>query len=261
MSYYPILSAPHCNGKTTLYNFSPNNWERAVRCRKIINLTYVDGDKWHSKVLGDLDYGGFKEFSYEDVAKFIPDGALPLLSLTIEELPISSKSLPVLKPNHTVTPMERATLSLESIGMSTSYQGEINPFPPQASLLTFAPFLQFGEKVENYALLMNLEQKPKYRRADVEIFDARTKELRKVQSVCCNQINVISLNDLGFEESSLPVITCKDMAFIPLYFSSSEDAKFLSLEHTHPPSSFVVHGNRFSAQKLLKKYWFTRLAK
>ena len=32
------------------------------------------------------------------------------------------------------------------LGIQTSYQGEINPFPQKASLLTFHPFIQYEKK-------------------------------------------------------------------------------------------------------------------
>ena len=76
-----------------------------------------------------------------------------------------------------------------------------------------------------------------------------------------NQINIISLDDVGFDEQSLPIVVCRGMASIPLYFSSYKRGKILSLEHTHPPASLVVHGNRFGAQKQLKDYWLSQLKK
>jgi len=71
---------------------------------------------------------------------------------------------------------------------------------------------------------------------------------------------MISLDDLGLNGEDLPLIICRDMAGIPLYFSRTTDGSFLSLEHTHPPASFVVHGSRWEAQKLLKKHWFTKVS-
>ena len=108
---------------------------------------------------------------------------------------------------------------------------------------------------------MNLEKFPESRKAVVEIYDAHSKKLLKIQSAYSNQINIVSLNDMGFNEQNLPVIICREMAFIPLYFSSYKLGEMLSLEHTHPPASFVVHGNRFGAQKQIKEYWFSQLKK
>jgi hypothetical protein len=71
---------------------------------------------------------------------------------------------------------------------------------------------------------------------------------------------MIALDDLGLNAEDLPLIICRDMAGIPLYFSRKSDGAFMSLEHTHPPASFVVHGSRWEAQKLLKKHWFTKVS-
>ena len=224
-------------------------------------MTYIKGDLWHSVALEKLAYQAYKVVKHNDISDLIPDGALALLSLSKEELPRTSAELPVLNCSHTYVPMSRATLGLKSSFTTTVYQGEINPFPSQASLLTFSPFLQFGSGVENYVLLMNLEKLPESRKVVVEIYDAHSKELKKIQSAYSNQINIISLNDMGFNEQSLPVIICREMASIPLYFSSYKCGEILSLEHTHPPASLVVHGNRFGAQKQIKEYWFAQLKK
>lgn len=261
MSYYPILKAPYCIGKTTLYNFPPNNWESVDKCEQIVSLTYIKDELWHSESLGKLKYQSYRAIDYSGISNLIPDGALALLSLSKEGLPETSKELPVLKCNHTNVPNYRATLSLRSEFTETSYQGEIDPFPPQASMLTFSPFLQFGDDTENYVLLMNLEKIPENREVEVEIYDAHSKELKRVEGAFSNQMNTISLDNIGFDEQSLPVVICRGMASIPLYFSSYKQGSLLSLEHTHPPASLVVHGNRFGVQRQLKEYWFSQLKK
>ena len=261
MSYYPILSAPYCSGKTTLYNFSPNNWEPTDKCDQFVSLTYIKDGLWHSHTIDKLEYQEYKVIAYSDVVDLIYDGALVFLSLSKEELPETSRELPVINCNHTSTPAYRATLSLQSKFSETSYQGEIDPFSAKGSMLTFSPFMQFGNNVENYFLLMNLEKKPENRVVEVEIYDANTKDLKRVQSASSNQISVISLDNVGFDETSLPVIICRDMASIPLYFSTYKKGELLSLEHTHPPSSLVLHGNRFVALKQVKEYWFSQLKK
>jgi|SaaInlLV_10m_DNA_3_1039740.scaffolds.fasta_scaffold16138_2 hypothetical protein len=258
MSYFPILKAPHCTGRTTLYNFSPNNWESIYKGSQTINLSYTDGIFWHSMVLGELEYGDCQVIKHRDVKSLMPDDdTLPLLSLTQNKLDKISKELPQLVSNQTTVPEYRSTLGLVSQYTETSYQGELNPFPSKASLLTFSPFLQFTEKVENFVLLLNLEKQAENRKVKVEIFDASTKTLKCEKTALSNNITVISLDDCGFSKNDLPVVICREMAAIPLYFSCANQGEFLSLEHTHPPASLVVHGARFGAQKHLKDYWFS----
>ena len=261
MSYFPILKAPYCTGETTLYNFSPNNWESVYKGTQVINLSYTDGFFWHSMVLGELAYGDYQVFKYQDVKELIPSNSLPLLSLTQNKLEKISRDLPELVSNQTNVPQHRSTLGLTSLYTTTSYQGELNPFPLKSSLLTFSPFLQFSYKVENFVLLLNLNKQADSRKVKVEIFDANTKILKCEKTALSNNITVISLDDCGFLKNDLPVVVCREMSAIPLYFSCVNEGEFLSLEHTHPPASLVVHGARFGAQKYLKDYWFSQLKK
>jgi hypothetical protein len=259
MSYFPILKAPYCHGQTILYNFPPNNWEKTFKLDQFIHLTYIKDTKWQSILLGKLRYKAFKKIGSEDIIGLIPEGSLGLLSLSRDPLPEKSDELPVLNCNHTIVPEYRSTLGLKSSFSHTSYQGELNPFPPKASLLSFSPFLQFGNDIENYLMLLNLEKHPKNRVCQLELYESRTNVLMKKHQILSNNINVVSLDDAGFDEDSLPIATCNGMTAIPLYFSTYKKGRLLSLEHTHPPASFVVHGNRFGAQKFLKNEWLSRL--
>ncbi len=259
MSYYPLLQAPYCTGNSTLYNFPPNHWEITKKSDKYISLTYMQNNVWRNQTITTLRYNQHKTISHQDISASLPKKTLALLSLSSDKLPKISEKLPLLSIQKTTTPAWRASLTLKNEFTQTSYQGEINPFPSKASLLTFAPFLQFGQEIENYVLLLNVEKKAISRQVEIKIYDAYDKKLKSTQNANSNNISIISLDGLGFDKNNLPVIVCKDMAAIPLYFSCKKNGKFLSLEHTHPPASLVVHGNRFSVQKHLKKYWFLKL--
>lgn len=258
MSYYPILKAPHCQGWTTLCNFPPNNWERKISKEKFINVTWAEGGQWRTENVGKLAFNGIRTFGFNDLLKVIPQGVLPLLSLTLSKPPAHSDSLPQLEAIRTVMPAWRATLGLSTEYTSTSYQGEIDPFPVPGSMLTFGPFLQFGRGIENFLIFLNIEKSPKTRVAQVEIFDADKTALKAKFDVRNNDATIISLDGLGFSAMELPLIICREMAAVPLYFSKTSDGNFLSLEHTHPPASYVVHGRRWEAQKILKKIWLSR---
>lgn len=259
MSYYPILMAPGCTGQTTLYNFPPNNWEMTNRQSRLINLTWAQDNVWHSEVLGELAFGAMRIFSHADIPSHVPADALPLLSFSTAPLPLSSEVLPSSMHN-TSMPAWRATLGLVSAMASTCYQGELDPFPTPGSMLTFAPFMQLGSAIENYMLMINLEKTPQIRASMVEVYDsANPHRLKGSFEVRNNTVSVVRLDGLDIGPDVLPVIICKEMSGIPLYFSKTHDGTYLSLEHTHPPASYVIHGQRWDAQKILKKYWFARL--
>lgn len=261
MSYFPILNAPGCTGQTTLYNFPPNNWEDRRKERRIVNLTWVKDGAWRSVTLGELAFGAMRAFTRADVAAHVPDDALPLLSLASSPFPERSESLPVSMPG-TNTPSWRATLGLVSSLASTCYQGELDPFPAPGSLLTFAPFMQFGASVENYMLFLNMEKSAQARTSILEIYDsAEPGRCHGSFEVRNNAVSVVSLDGAGMSPEDLPVIICKGMSGIPLYFSKTADGACLSLEHTHPPASYVIHGKRWEAQKNLKNDWFAKLGR
>jgi hypothetical protein len=226
-----------------------------------INVTWPSVDGWITKNLGVLEPDAMRTVAANEVTSLVPEGALALLSLTVMRLPEISDSLPNLNSLKTSTPVWRSTIGLSTHLAQTSYQGEIDPFPQQGTLLTFGPFLQYGAGVENFLVLLNIENAPAFRNATLEIFNPDGGELKAKIDVQNNKANVIPLNDLGFKPGELPLFICRGMSGVPLYFSRTIDGGFLSLEHTHPPSSFVVHGKRIEAQRVLKKNWFDRAAR
>ncbi len=260
MSFYPILKAPACHGWTTLCNFPPNNWESKDAAEKFVNVTWAENGAWRSENIGMLAPDAIRTIGIEDVSGIVLHGALPLLSLTLSKLPVSSEKLPPLDAPKTSVPAWRATLGVSSALSSTSYQGEIDPFPTPGSLLTFGPFIQFGEGIENYLICLNIEKSPITRTAQVEIYDADKTVLKNKFEVRNNDATIIALDSLGFSPTDLPLIICRGMSAIPLYFSKTSDGSFLSLEHTHPPASYVILGKRWEAQKILKNRWFAKAA-
>jgi hypothetical protein len=215
---------------------------------------------WKTRNLGALMPGSLRRINAGHVADIVPSDSLALLSLTRTPPPAESEVLPKLDTVQTNVPAWRATLGISTPKAQTSYQGELDAFPPQGSLLTFGPFLQFGQSVTNHLILLNIENSPAGRLAKLEIYDAAGLKPRGEFSLCNNAANIIPLDGLGFEPRDLPLLICRGMASIPLYLSSAMDGAYLSLEHTHPPASLVVHGRRWEAQKLLKKRWFTKVA-
>jgi len=258
MQFYPILQAPGCLGKTTLYNFPPNNWEYYPRCTQIVNLLWIANGAWHSVMIDELSYGSMRRYDHSDFSAFIEQDVFCLLCLTNSPLPRSSQLLPDIIQT-TTTPTWRATLELSTTTSSTSYQGELSPFPAPGSLLTFSPLIQVDESVHNYLLLLNLEKSPMRRGALVQLYKlSNSFSLLDSFYVYNNAISAYKLDPLRFSSIDLPAIICKNMSFIPLFLSVSLDGSALSLEHTHPPASYVIHGRRRDAQKYLKNRWFSK---
>ncbi len=223
-------------------------------------MTWLCEAGWKTENIGVLASGEVRTVSIQDIAAFIPEGVLPLLSLTMSKPSAFSDSLPQTDVTRTKVPAWRAALGLSTAHASTSYQGEIDPFPAPGSLLTFGPFIQFGEEIENYLILMNIENSPNARTAQVEIYDSENTALKGTFEVRNNDATIIALDSLGFGPTDLPLIICRGMSAIPLYFSKTSDGSFLSIEHAHPPACYVIHGKRWEAQKILKNIWFSKAA-
>lgn len=225
-----------------------------------VNVTWASEGRWLTECLGMLAEGGIRTVTDRELVGRVPADALALLSLTRTPLAAQSDSLPKLDTPLTTTPAWRAALGLATDAAQTSYQGELDPFPPQGTLLTFGPFLQFGVGLENHLILLNVESSAVSRTSDLEILEACGLGLKGKFKVRNNAVNLIPLDGLGLEAEDLPLFICRGMAAIPLYFSRSIDGAFLSLEHTHPPASLVVHGKRWEAQKRLKNRWFAKVS-
>jgi hypothetical protein len=201
-----------------------------------------------------------QRFSVSELSGFVPEGVAAFLSLTEARLPDKSSTLPPTVESKTAYPVWRATLGLASkAGAETAYQGEIDPFPVPGSLLTFGHFLQCYQDVQNCLLFVNLEVSPAGREGEIEIRKADApRELLHSARVANNAITCVSLDGIGLTNDDLPLIVCRELSGVPLYLSRTNDGQFLSLEHTHPPASGVVHGQRWVAQKQVKQFWFDR---
>tara|TARA_B110000967_G_C18838185_1_gene537922 strand:- start:306 stop:1127 length:822 start_codon:yes stop_codon:yes gene_type:complete len=253
--FYPILRAPNCQGRTIVHNYPPNNWEVRKNYKKNINITWSDGFIWRSKIIGSLDIDKSFVIKEEDL-EFLPNGALALSSLSINELPSESMHLPEDIDMQTHLPEWRASIGLESIlGANTSFQGEGHAFPSNGSLLSFSPFLQNGPHLSNYLLFINIEKSPIFRNTKLYFLKVNGSKIEFEISVTSNHINIIKLDDLGYQNNEIMVLLTKNIVGIPLFMTSYNGGKELSLEHTHPPASFAIHGDRWGLHSELKKIW------
>jgi len=257
--FYPILRAPNCHGFTVVHNYPPNNWEIRKNFDKYINITWSDGFKWNTKIIGTLG----KNKSYKIVEKdlnFVPNHSLALSSLSINKLPNTSDILPDDIDMKTNLPEWRATIGLESeLGGATSFQGEAHAFPTNGSILSFAPFFQKGKDLSSYLLFISIEKSPSFRNASLFFLDAYGEKIINKKPLVSNHLNIIKLDELGYKPSELIVLTTENIVGIPLFMTTYKNGKELSLEHTHPPASFALHGNRWGLHKELKEIWTKKL--
>lgn len=256
MAYFPLFNITDVAGFTTLANFSPNDWERPVKGDLFVTSFRTDGRVWHTRDEGIIEEGGFKMFEANqfDLKLNESESEIVLFQISTEK---PDPELTVLLHDNLISthwPEWRATVGFKRNGAQASYQGEVNPFPNMASLLTFHPFIQLQE-TENYFVLLNVESSPMFRWSELEIYNSSTRKRIDTVKVKNNCVNIIPLDQYGFADTELPIFQCKTMAGIPFGFGKSKTSSILSLEHTHPPGSLTLFGNRFSSQKHTKSQW------
>ena len=105
------------------------------------------------------------------------------------------------------------------------------------------------KKQKTIYFFMNLESSPLNRKAFIEIYRSHSKEFVDKIEIENNCTNEIPLDIYDFNSKELPVFICRDMTGIPFGFGISISDKMISLEHTHPPASFALHGNEFWSKK------------
>ena len=262
MSFFPLFNINKTNGSCTIHNFSPNNWEKTSSGNKTIWALYSDGEKWVTNNISQIKEGESKTILYNDFNLQSEDNISPLIILQLRNKPLPPflYELPKNEFIYSSNPEWRSTVTFSYENCQTSYQGEINPFPGKASLLTFHPFIQYGD-IENFFVFVNLESSPENRYTKLEIYDSNSKKFIDEVKVKNNTVNIIPLNNYNIQQDVLPIFLCRKMAGIPFGFGINDKGPMLSLEHTHPPASFVVHGERFNFQRQIKKKWFEILNK
>ena len=265
MPFYPLFNINENSGFVQLANFPPNNWEKASKGERNVFSFISDGNQWnvnhHGKIFED-------EFSTFKTTDFVFEKPIEQNGVFIEELMLFEMrndllsshldALPSSDLHSTHWPEWRATIGFDSFNSRVSYQGEIIPTPPKATLLTFHPFIQFDD-IKNYLVFLNIEQSPVHRWSEIEIYLSGSGEIIDSKKIRNNAANILPLDEYGFKPDDLPVFYCKSMAGIPFGFGKSISTGMLSLEHTHPPGSFTFYGNRMTAQRDIKASWVNHL--
>jgi hypothetical protein len=177
---------------------------------------------------------------------------------TFENLPKTLKNLPSDKYWHSSIPPWRNSTGFTNKYAQVSYQAEMEPFPSSASLLTFHPFIQYSN-MRNNLIIVNLTREPKIVDHELKIYNSLNSQYIDTVTVKSNSATEIPLDQYNFDPSDLPVFTCATMAAIPFGLGISKDDLTLSLEHTHPPASLVIFGDRRNAQSKIKQKWFQKL--
>jgi len=254
------MKTPNLNGFCDLVYESPNNWENRIHKPISLYLLWSNGNRWVSKKISEMNYGDEIRLVTNDIDEKCLATGLALIYPSLEPIEPELSTLPSRKVWYSEIPAWRNTSGFYNEFTQVSYQSDIEPLPSKASLLTFHPFIQFGDVINNL-LVLNVTNDPKIQSGKISMFNSFDKSFIADSLISTNSLTTIPLDIYNFKPTDLPVFYSPEIAGIPFGLGIAKSGKMLSLEHTHPPASLVLHGNRRAIQGKIKKSWIEKLVK
>ena len=254
------MKTPNLNGFCDLVYESPNNWENRIHKPISLYLLWSNGNRWLSKKISEMNYGDEIRLVTNDIDEKCLATGLALIYPSLEPIEPELSTLPSRKVWYSEIPAWRNTSGFYNEFTQVSYQSDIEPLPSKASLLTFHPFIQFGDVINNL-LVLNVTNDPKIQSGKISMFNSFDKSFIADSLISTNSLTTIPLDVYNFKPTDLPVFYSPEIAGIPFGLGIAKSGKMLSLEHTHPPASLVLHGNRRAIQGKIKKSWIEKLVK
>jgi len=236
----------------------PNNWENRIKKSVGIYLLWSDGKVWKTNKLTEMNHGDYFRITTSDVNQEIIENNLAIVYPTFEKLEPELSILPSKKIWFSEIPAWRNTAGFYNKYAQVSYQADIEPLPQKASLLTFHPFIQFGDVINNL-LVLNITKSPEIKKDNIKLFNSFNNSYVGEIEIRTNSLTTILLDKYDFKPTDLPVFYSQNIAGIPFGLGIAKSGKMLSLEHTHPPASLVLFGDRKYVQGKIKKAWIDRL--
>ena len=258
--FFPLMKTPNLNGFCDLVYESPNNWENRIHKPISLYLLWSNGNRWLSKKISEMNYGDEIRLVTNDIDEKCLATGLALIYPSLEPIEPELSALPSRKVWYSEIPAWRNTSGFYNEFTQVSYQSDIEPLPSKASLLTFHPFIQFGDVINNL-LVLNVTNDPKIQSGKISMFNSFDKSFIADSLISTNSLTTIPLDIYNFKPTDLPVFYSPEIAGIPFGLGIAKSGKMLSLEHTHPPASLVLHGNRRAIQGKIKKSWIEKLVK
>jgi len=256
--FFPLMKTPDLDGFLDLIYEAPNNWENRIRKTIYMHLIWSENSHWRTRQIAVMKRGDVFRLSTKDIDSVIMQNNLALAYPSVSPLPEKISSLPTEKTWFSEVPAWRNTSGLYNSFAQVSYQADVEPLPSKASLMTFHPFIQFSE-IENRLVVLNATNSPELVESNIQIYNSNEMKLIAEEKVVTNSLTTIYLDKYEFQPSDLPIFYCPNMAGIPFGLGISNDSRMLSMEHTHPPASLVLHGDRRAIQGKIKKNWISRI--
>jgi len=252
------MKTPDLEGFLDLIYEAPNNWENRIRKTIYMHVIWSENSHWRTRQIAVMNKGDIFRINSKDLDPIILQNNLALAYPALSPLAEKISTLPSEKTWYSEVPAWRNTSGFYNSFAQVSYQSDVEPLPSKASLMTFHPFIQFSE-IENRLVVLNATNSPEIIESNIQIYNSNKMKLIAEEKVKTNSLTTIYLDKYEFLPTDLPIFYCPNMAGIPFGLGISNDSKMLSMEHTHPPASLVLHGDRRAIQGKIKKNWINRM--
>lgn len=256
MNFFFLLPPPLIGLKSEIdiVNSSPSSvFSKSKSEKMILHYFYSDGSQWIFEDICSIGRDESITINENDIKINLKNKSV-FLSLNKQKK--INTSILLDEDYHESKIAWRANIKIKSEFSSTSYQGEYpgGMINKKISLVSCSPMVQNDIDTKNFFYLVNLNYKPQINNFVVKVLDAN-KKIQDSFTCYTNTINLIDLDKFKINDGSNMKIFSSDAGGgVPIYFSIDKNNR-MSIEHTHPPTEYVLHGNRFFFQKIKKKFW------
>ena len=257
MNYFFFLDAdiPELDSSVELFNKPPiKNLCKDSQTDLHIIAFYSDGKSWITCNLGKIKIGDYKIVYKKKLPHNFQNKSV-FISMFKEDFN-NTKELPNDDSMKSI-PNWRSNIKIIGKNCSCSYQGEIpgEMTEKKISLVSPSPMLEFSNDISTTFILPNLLKNCSINEFILEILDPNRKVIHKTKCFT-NTMNFIDLNKINFHNKyKMFFFNAKNYGGVPIYFSRNKSLTMMSIEHTHPPTSFVRYGDIYFFQKEMKQYW------
>lgn len=156
---------------------------------------------------------------------------------------------------------ERCSYTLTYGKSSTTYQGE---YPLRMAEMKKGSFLSFDglnrkhcDNVASFIVFMNLVRDITCEKlAEVVFLDQKSMQVSDRINISSNSMFIYDINSIS---DSAHIVLSDALTFIPLIVNLSTIEESISLEHTHPPSEWLMGRDKFKYVAKMKSSWFNKL--
>ena len=167
----------------------------------------------------------------------------------------NTKRLTPLNSYTSTLPAYRSNFKLlHQEGGFSSYQSEYpsGMVEKKGGIISSIKSLLNPAATDNYILIRNVYQSPKSENFNTFLIDYKTKEILSKHSLKTNQTNCIKVAQEHLQPNVF--LFTDGYLGIPIYVSQHQG--HLSMEHTHPPHSYILSENVFKKVSELKKEFY-----